>query len=318
MEKHQTALNALKELLLPSELGAISAQHMLLAVTFSVLLGGIIWFVYAQSYVKSRRSVMYSSTFGLSLLAMTIITTAMLLAIGSRVGLSLGMVGALSIVRFRAAIKEPLEIVFLFWAIETGALLAAGLFILALCVNVLIGALIFSCLLILGSSESYLLILKGAVDFGKNPHLPLKGTGGRAEEESYLTQRNWTRKVRSHLVTIQNNYGIASIDVMSERWTPQKADNVKQEGKGSSDKAETSSLIRTKGSHAAKGISLASNAEKETHPVAENKSDCFSFEVNYEVRMRRGYSKKDSLCKDIMEQFRETGMNSVAFIRYNV
>ncbi|MBR3641621.1 MAG: DUF4956 domain-containing protein, partial [Oscillibacter sp.] len=91
---------------------------------------------------KTYGGVMYSASFGVTLVALTMITTLVILAVTSNVVLSLGMVGALSIVRFRAAIKEPLDIAFLFWAIAAGIVLAAGLIPLAVFGSVLIGVML--------------------------------------------------------------------------------------------------------------------------------------------------------------------------------
>jgi uncharacterized membrane protein YhiD involved in acid resistance len=85
---------------------------------------------------------MFSRTFGGSLVAMTMITTMVILAVTSNVVLSLGMVGALSIVRFRTAIKEPMDIAFLFWAIAGGIVLAAGMIPLAIVGSVIIGLIL--------------------------------------------------------------------------------------------------------------------------------------------------------------------------------
>ena len=85
---------------------------------------------------------MYSAGFGVSLVAMTMITTVVILAVTSNVVLSLGMVGALSIVRFRTAIKEPLDIVFMFWSIGAGIVLAAGMIPLAVIGSVVIGVIL--------------------------------------------------------------------------------------------------------------------------------------------------------------------------------
>lgn len=82
---------------------------------------------------------MYSSSFGVTLVAITMISTFVILAVTSNVVLSLGMVGALSIVRFRTAIKEPLDIAFLFWAIAAGIVLASGMIPLAVFGSVIIG-----------------------------------------------------------------------------------------------------------------------------------------------------------------------------------
>ena len=106
-----------------SSVDSISLVDIALALVLSFALGLFIFFVYKKTYM----GVMYSSSFGVTLVALTMITTVVILAVTSNVVLSLGMVGALSIVRFRAAIKEPLEIAFLFWAIAVGIVLAAGL-----------------------------------------------------------------------------------------------------------------------------------------------------------------------------------------------
>ena len=99
---------------------SISILDMALALVLAFGLGLFIFFIYKKTYA----GVMYSSSFGVTLVALTMITTLVILAVTSNVVLSLGMVGALSIVRFRTAIKEPLDIAFLFWAIAAGIVLA--------------------------------------------------------------------------------------------------------------------------------------------------------------------------------------------------
>lgn len=114
---------------------SVSILDMLLAMILAFALGMFIFLVYKKTF----SSVMYSSSFGVTLIALTMITTLVILAVTSNVVLSLGMVGALSIVRFRTAIKEPLDIAFLFWSIAVGIVLAAGLIPLAVIGSVLIG-----------------------------------------------------------------------------------------------------------------------------------------------------------------------------------
>ena len=108
---------------------------MVLAILLSFLLGLYIFWVYKKTF----RGVMYSSGFGVALISLTMITTFVILAVTSNVVLSLGMVGALSLVRFRTAIKEPLDIAFLFWSIAAGIVLAAGLIPLAVIGSAFIG-----------------------------------------------------------------------------------------------------------------------------------------------------------------------------------
>lgn len=117
---------------------SVSIFDMALALVLAFCLGLFIFYIYKKTYT----GVMYSSSFGVTLIAMTMITTLVILAVTSNVVLSLGMVGALSIVRFRTAIKEPLDIAFLFWSIAAGIVLAAGMIPLAIFGSVLIGVIL--------------------------------------------------------------------------------------------------------------------------------------------------------------------------------
>lgn len=114
---------------------SVSILDMAIALVLAFGLGMFIFLVYKKTY----QGVMYSSSFGTTLIALTMITTVVILAVTSNVVLSLGMVGALSIVRFRTAIKEPLDIAFLFWSIAVGIVLAAGMIPLAVIGSVVIG-----------------------------------------------------------------------------------------------------------------------------------------------------------------------------------
>ena len=117
---------------------SVSILDMVLALVLAFGVGLFIFFVYKKTYA----GVMYSSSFGVTLVALTMITTLVILAVTSNIVLSLGMVGALSIVRFRTAIKEPMDIAFLFWSIAVGIVLAAGLIPLAVFGTVIIGIIL--------------------------------------------------------------------------------------------------------------------------------------------------------------------------------
>ncbi len=114
---------------------AVPLFDMVLTMVLAFALGLFIFYIYKKCYA----GVMYSASFGVTLIGLTMVTALVILAVTSNIVLSLGMVGALSIVRFRTAIKEPSEIVFLFWAIAAGIVLAAGLIPLAVFGSVLIG-----------------------------------------------------------------------------------------------------------------------------------------------------------------------------------
>ncbi len=117
---------------------SVSVLDMAIALILAFALGLFIFLVYKKTF----NGVMYSSSFGVTLIALTMITTVVILAVTSNVVLSLGMVGALSIVRFRTAIKEPLDIAFLFWSIGVGIVLAAGMIPLAVIGSVIIGVIL--------------------------------------------------------------------------------------------------------------------------------------------------------------------------------
>lgn len=117
---------------------SVNIADMVIALILSFCIGLFIMLIYKKTY----RGIMYSESFGVTLIALTMITTLVILAVTSNVVLSLGMVGALSIVRFRTAIKEPLDIAFLFWSIAVGIVLAAGMIPLAVFGSVVIGIIL--------------------------------------------------------------------------------------------------------------------------------------------------------------------------------
>lgn len=135
---------------------AVSGFDMVLGLTLAFALGVFIFFIYKKTY----SGVMYSSGFGVTLIALTMITTLVILAVTSNVVLSLGMVGALSIVRFRTAIKEPLDIAFLFWAIAAGIVLAAGLIPLAVFGSIFIGIILLIFANRKDMSNPYIVVLR--------------------------------------------------------------------------------------------------------------------------------------------------------------
>lgn len=119
---------------------SVSILDMAIALVLAFGLGMLIFLVYKKTFT----GVMYSSSFGVTLVALTMISTLVILAVTSNVVLSLGMVGALSIVRFRTAIKEPLDIAFLFWSIAVGIVLAAGMIPLAVIGSVVIALMLLA------------------------------------------------------------------------------------------------------------------------------------------------------------------------------
>ena len=135
---------------------SVTPLDMIVTLVLSFAIGLFIFYVYKKTY----SGVMYSSSFGVTLIALTMITSFVILAVTSNVVLSLGMVGALSIVRFRTAIKEPLDIAFLFWSIAAGIVLAAGLIPLALFGSIGIGVILLIFVNRKSTTNPYIVVIR--------------------------------------------------------------------------------------------------------------------------------------------------------------
>lgn len=135
--------------------GDLSGLQIGLSLLLSFAMGLFIFFVYKRTY----QGVMYSKTFNISLIGLAMITSAVILAVTSNIILSLGMVGALSIVRFRTAIKDPIDVVYMFWAIAAGIISGAGLYLLALISCLVIGIVLFVFAKVNIRYEPYLLVI---------------------------------------------------------------------------------------------------------------------------------------------------------------
>mgnify|MGYP000762607395 CR=1 FL=1 len=156
-------------------IAGISLPDMAIALLLAFLMGLFIFFIYKKSY----SGIMYSASFGATLVALSLITTLLIMTVVSNVVLSLGMVGALSIVRFRAAVKEPMDIAFLFWAIGAGIVLAAGLIPLGVIGSLLIGAV----LLLFVNHKS-----------NDQPYMAVIGLSAKAEDTVLETLAKGTKK----------------------------------------------------------------------------------------------------------------------------
>lgn len=126
-------------------------------IAVSLVLALFIFFVYKKSF----RGVLYSHNFNVTIIMISLITAMVMMLIGSNLAISLGMVGALSIVRFRAAIKEPRDIAFLFWAITVGLAAGSGTFIIAIIGSITIAIILFLFGTTNYSDNTYLLVIKG-------------------------------------------------------------------------------------------------------------------------------------------------------------
>ncbi len=137
--------------------GVISIPELLLSIGLAFLVGIFIFYVYKQTFT----GVLYSRNFNVSLVLLAMVSTLIIRSITSNLALSLGMVGALSIVRFRTAIKDPMDTVFMFWAVGVGITLGAGFYFLAVIGSLVIGAFVYIMYLIRGHGNyAYLLIVR--------------------------------------------------------------------------------------------------------------------------------------------------------------
>lgn len=157
-----------------------SVIDTVIGLVVALLIGLFIFVIYK----KTLTGVMYSSGFALTLVGLSLVTTLVIMAVTSNVVLSLGMVGALSIVRFRTAIKEPVEIVFLFWSLAIGIVIGAGMIPLALIGSAIIGII----LLFFGNhkvrNHPYILVMNCADENAENAVIDILGK----EVEYYIVK----------------------------------------------------------------------------------------------------------------------------------
>ncbi len=153
--------NLTADLFSSQTLGVSSLLTIIVTMVLALVLGCAIAWVYRRNY----RGVMFSGNFTLTLIMMTLITAPVVLCIKNSIALSMGMVGALSIVRFRTAVKDPLDTAYMFWALTTGILLGAGQFLLTVVAMVLI-AIMMTVLVNIQSKgvNSYLLVIRASAE----------------------------------------------------------------------------------------------------------------------------------------------------------
>ena len=134
----------------------LTPMKILIGLLMGCVVGLIIAFVYKRCY----RGVLYSPTFAMTLMMLTLITTPVVMCIKSDIALSMGMVGALSIVRFRTAVKDPMDTAYMFWALTMGILLGAELYVHALLVVLVISVILFLMSFVhFSKGNSYLLVV---------------------------------------------------------------------------------------------------------------------------------------------------------------
>lgn len=154
---------------------SFSIVDTIISLVLAYALGMFIYFVYKKTY----QGVMFSRSFGVSLIALTMISTFIILAVTSNVVLSLGMVGALSIVRFRTAVKDPLDIVYLFWAVGVGIVLGACMYPLAVIGSAIVGLILIVFVRAKSPDAEYILVVECSGDEAEKKAAEIIGTGAK-------------------------------------------------------------------------------------------------------------------------------------------
>ena len=191
-------------------------------------LGFVVGLIIALVYRKTYRGVLYSPSFTLTLIMLTLITTPVVMCIKSDIALSMGMVGALSIVRFRTAVKDPLDTAYMFWALTMGILLGAGLYlpalIVVLCISVLMFVMSFAKM---STTNAYLLVLhydeycEGAINAElrrsvKTSKLRSKTLTRAGAEMTYEVRLNERHEVVTRMLDIEGVHDATLVACQSE------------------------------------------------------------------------------------------------------
>ena len=203
------------------EIGSFSILDMVIALALAFAMGLFINFIYRKTF----RGVMFSKTFGVALMALTMITTLVILAVTSNVVLSLGMVGALSIVRFRTAIKDPMDTVFMFWSIVTGIITGAGYITVAILAALLLGALFLALSLLSGKlhTNSYLVVFRYTPEgesavrskLGNLGKYKLKSRTMNLAETELVVEAKLTAKQMDQLEALLDSDGVSDVNIVS-------------------------------------------------------------------------------------------------------
>ena len=182
--------------------GSLDLWQLLIALAVGLLCGLYIFYIYKKTF----NGVLYSRTFNISLILLTLVTTLIIRTISSNLTLSLGMVGALSIVRFRTAVKEAMDTVYMFWAVAVGITIGAGLYLPGIVCTAIIGVILYVISLVKGrGTHPYLLIIRHNPQAAKAVHQALHDLPHKSRLKSETVTRTGveiTMEVRLPRVTI--------------------------------------------------------------------------------------------------------------------
>ena len=203
------------------QMTSLTPMKMLLAL----LMGFIVGLIIALVYRKAFRGVLFSPSFANTLIMLCMITTPVVMCIKSNIALSMGMVGALSIVRFRTAIKDPMDTVFMFWSIVIGIITGAGYITVAILAALLLGALFLALNLLSGKlhTNSYLVVMRYTPE-GERAVRSKLGTLGKYKlkrrtmnlaETELVVEAKLSQKQMDSLEALLDNEGVSDVNIVS-------------------------------------------------------------------------------------------------------
>lgn len=210
--------NKIQKIVVEEFTQTIPTKDIALSLIIAILAAVIINFIYKKTYT----GVSYTKSFALSIVLLTMVTSLVIRTINSNLSLSLGMVGALSIVRFRTAVKDPIDTIFMFWAITAGIMSGAGLYIATLIATIIIGLFYFLCYSIQIKSKNKQLLVIKAIASKSDKIIDLMNDKKRCElkTESYknnvaeLTYEIANRNLAEDILKMKNEEGIIAINLI--------------------------------------------------------------------------------------------------------
>ena len=205
--------------LFATELSAISVDHLLLCIGLTFVLSLYIIFVYRLVY----NGVLYSKRFALSLVVLSLVTSVVILAISSNVVLSLGMVGALSIVRFRTAVKDFMDTIFMFWAIVNGIICGAGYMLISVIAALAIGVLILAVFFFgrVSQQDVYMVVVRTEDDVPFTSLSPIlskakiKSCSSAGGIQENITELRLSNRQLDQMRALTKRPGVISVDIVA-------------------------------------------------------------------------------------------------------
>ena len=212
------AFDKIQKILVEEFTQTIPTKDIVLSLLIAIISALIINFIYKKTYT----GVSYTKSFALSIVLLTMVTSLVIRTINSNLSLSLGMVGALSIVRFRTAVKDPIDTIFMFWAITAGIMSGAGLYIVTLIATIIIGLFYFICfsIQIRNKNKQLLVVKSNIITSEKVMELMKNKKRCDLKTESYknniaeLTYEIANRSIAEDVLKMKNDDGIIAINII--------------------------------------------------------------------------------------------------------